>query len=173
VNALNNLASSHFSEGKNSSAVSLYLERAIQIGDDYMLTKVFANLGSHLSRIGDEDGAADAFIKSFWLCLKQNDVEFAIGLLARRALLIPTISNSIAQTELDRIAFEQRIRDVTKLARVGGSNYWNNEDKGDLFRLQSGASNPDDIRQIPVLAGKLTRWSDALQTPHFFVHYKG
>ncbi|KAL3787058.1 hypothetical protein HJC23_011742 [Cyclotella cryptica] len=172
VNALNNLASVHFSEGKNSSAPLIYLTRAIEIGDEYMLTNVYANLGGHLSKItGNEDEAADAYIKGFWISLEQGDLDSAIGLLARRALLVPTVASSIENVEKDRIKFKSRVRDITELAQLGGSKWI--DDVGDLFRLGSGVSTINGIRQIPRLSGKLRSWTTGVQTPHFFVHYKG
>lgn len=171
VNALNNLASVHLSESKNSSIVNLYLTRAIEIGDEFMLTKVYANLGAHLAKVGDENGAAGAYVKAFWISLKQDDLESAVGMLVRRAMLIPTVSASLEDTEQARIQFLQRIRDVTELARVGGSTWV--DDQSDLFRVEDGASDPNDIHNIPSLSGKLRRWTDGVQTPHFHVHYKG
>ena len=171
VNALNNLASVHLSEGKNSSATIHYLTRAVEIGEDHMLPNVYANLGSYFSKIGDDDAAASAFIKAFWINLKQNNLNSAAGVLVRRALIMPAVLSSMDETEQHRIQFQKRIRDVTELAKVGGS-LWTN-DKSDLFRVQNGLSNPDDIRQIPMLSGALHRWTDGVQTPHFYVHYKG
>ena len=153
------------------AVIELYLRRAIEIGEEEMLLKVYANLGAYLAKTGNENGAADAYIKGFWLGLKQNEVDFAVGLLVRRALLIPVVSSSITHVEQDRIYFEKRISDVTELARSGGST-WEN-DESDLFRVQSGGSNPSAIRQIPPLKGKLSSWTEGVQTPHFFVHYKG
>ena len=171
VNALNNLASVHLSEGKNSSATLYYLTRAIEIGDEHMLTNVYANLAGHFNTIGDDDAAADAFIKTFWINLKQNNLNSAVGALVRRALLMPAVLTSMDQTELQRILFQQRIRDVTELARVGGS-FWEN-DNSDLFRVRSSLSHPSEIKQIPILGAALHSWTDGVQTPHFYVHYKG
>lgn len=199
VNALSNMGAAYFSQQMNSTAPMIYLTRAIEIGDEHMLSNAYANLGGHLARIGDEDSAADALIKGeccpllrrllqfiriptkiivlviasvgFWISLKQGDVDHAAGLLVRRALLTPTVASSIDQTEQVRIAFSKRVRDVTALAQIGGSG-WNNDDS-DLFRLSSGMSTLNEIRQIPRLAGVLSSWTNGVQTPHFHLHYKG
>ena len=89
----------------------------------------------------------------------------------RRALLIPTIPSSLELSERDRIKLKHRVRDILELAQVGGSKWI--DDGGDLFRIGSGISTIDGIRQIPRLSGKFQSWTNGLQTPHFYVHYRG
>ena len=43
VNALNNLGALEFTAGQNSTAATYYLSRAVEIGDEHMLDKVYAN----------------------------------------------------------------------------------------------------------------------------------
>ena len=110
MNALNNLAAVHLTAGKNSSAVSFYLSRAIEIGDESMLDTAYANLGGHLAKIGDHDRAADAFIRGFWISLRKGSIGPSAALLVRRALLVPSVASSMEETEETRLRFRQRIR---------------------------------------------------------------
>ena len=81
VNALSNLAAAQITAARNSTAVSFYLLRAIEIGDERMLGNVYANLGGHLAKIGDHDGAADAYIRGFWISLQQKNLDASAALL--------------------------------------------------------------------------------------------
>ena len=167
VNALNNFAAIELTDGKNSSAVSTYLHRAIEIGDEEMLSKVYANYGGHLSTIGEDDGAAEAFIKAFLINLKdRGDLEAATAALVRRALIIPKVAKSAEEAEQTRINFTARIRDVIKLATHGGTP---SEMGSNLFNVLSKAN---DI-SIPKLANTLHDWTTGIQVPHFHYHYLG
>lgn len=122
VNALNNFAALELTDGKNASAVTMYLHRAIEIASPHneeMLGKVYANYGGQLSTIGEDDRAAEAFLKSFLINLRGSDFEAATAALVRRALIIPKVSRSAQEAEQTRINFTARIRDVIKLANDG------------------------------------------------------
>ncbi|KAL7499347.1 LOW QUALITY PROTEIN: hypothetical protein ACHAWT_008262 [Skeletonema menzelii] len=148
-------------------SVSTYLHRAIEIGDEEMLSKVYANYGGHLSTIGEDDGAAEAFIKAFLINLKdRGDLEAATAALVRRALIIPKVAKSAEEAEQTRINFRARIRDVIKLATHGGTP---SEMGSNLFNVISKAN---DI-SIPKLANTLHDWTTGIQVPHFHYHYLG
>ena len=72
MEALNNLGAVELTAGKNTSLVTHYLSRAIEIGDEAMLVHAYANLGSHLAKVGNHDSAANAFIRGFWTNLRQG-----------------------------------------------------------------------------------------------------
>ncbi len=171
VEALNNLGAVELTAGKNASLVTHYLSRAIEIGDEAMLVHAYANLGSHLAKVGDHDSAANAFIRGFWSNLRQGLFSAAAGLLVRRAFLVPTIASSLEETEKTRIGFIRRINDVRKLATSGGSAWMN--DESDLFRIAQGVSSMEDIRNIPMLSGVLSDPTNNVQLPPFYVHYYG
>ena len=172
VNALNNLAALELTDNKNSSAATFYLSRAIEIGDDYMLVDAYANLGGHLSKTGDHEGASDAFIRGVWVNLKAGNMDAVAGLLVRRAFLVPTVASSLEETEKSRIGFTKMINDITKLATSGGSS-WLGSDESDLFRVSRDISTIEQIRQLPKLEGVLDSWTSNVQVPHFYVHYYG
>lgn len=171
VNALNNLAAVELTDGKNSSLVTYYLSRAIEIGDENMLAHAYANLGSHLAKVGDHEGAADAFIRGFWTNLRQGLSSAAAGLIVRRAFLVPTVASSLEETEKTRIGFIRRIDGVRELARKGGSSII--DDESDLFRVAHGISTIQEIRNVPILSGVLNDWTNNVQLPPFYVHYYG
>ena len=171
VNALNNLGALELTDGKNATLATYYLSRAIEIGDKDMLVHAYSNLGSNLAKIGDLDGAANAFIQGFWVNLRQGLLSAAAGLLVRRAFLVPIVASSLEDTETTRIGFIRRIHDVRKLASSGGS-VWMNDDS-DLFRVAHGVSTIEDIRNVPKLSGVLTNWANHVQAPPFYVHYYG
>ena len=110
VNALNNLAAAHLTDGKNSSSVTLYLARAIEVGDsdELMLEHAYNNLGGHLAKMGDSNGAADAYLRAFWIARKKGSNNPVA--LVRRALLVPTIASSLEETERTRVSFRRIIR---------------------------------------------------------------
>lgn len=168
VNALNNFAALELTDGKNASAVTMYLHRAIEIASPHneeMLKKVYANYGGHLSTIGEDDRAAEAFLKSFLINLKGGDFEAATAALVRRALIIPKVSRSAEEAEQTRINFTARIRDVIKLANNGGTP---SDMKSDLFVFLK-----DKDITIPKLANTLHDWTTGIQSPHFHHHYLG
>ena len=171
VNALNNLGALELTEAKSASAVTFYLSRAIEIGDESMLVDTYANYGGHLAKIGDNEGAADAFIRGFWVNLKQGLMAQAAGLLVRRAFLVPTVAYSFEEVEQSHTNFKRRINDIIYLAMHGGSSWL--EDGSDLFRVSNGISTIEDVKMIPKLAGVLNHWTNNIQLPHFFVHYYG
>ncbi len=166
VNALNNFAAIELTDGKNSTAATTYLKRAIDIGDEDMLNKVYVNYGGHLATIGDDDGAAEAFIKGFLINLKQGDHQAATAALVRRALIIPKVAASAEEAEQTRINFTARIRDIVKLANDGGTP---SSTRSDLFNVLSKA---EDI-SIPRLSKTLSDWTTGIQVPHFHYHYLG
>ncbi len=165
VNALNNLAAIELTDGKNSSAVTTYLNRAIEIGDEEMLQKVYVNYGGHLATIGDHDGAVDAFIKGFLINLKLGDLDSATASLLRRVLLVP-VAESAEEVELTRINFAERIQDIIKLANDGGTT---TTTRSDLFHV---LSTTEEI-SIPKLSNTLHDWTSGIQIPHFNYHYLG
>jgi len=165
VNALNNFAAIELTDGKKSSAVTTYLNRAMEIGDEEMLQKVYVNYGGHLATIGDHDGAADAFSKGFLINLKLGDFESATASLARRALIIPTVAESAEEVERTRVNFAKRIEHIMKLANDGGTT---STTSSDLFHLLPG----EDI-SIPKLSNTLHDWTTGIQVPHFNYHYQG
>ncbi|KAL3758952.1 hypothetical protein ACHAWU_003023 [Discostella pseudostelligera] len=171
VNALNNLGALELTDGKNASLVTYYLTRAIEIGDDEMLVHAYANLGSHLAKIGDHEGAANAFIRGFWTNIRQGLLHAAAGLLVRRAFLVPIVASSLEETEKSRVGFIRRIHDVQDIAVRGGSS-WANDDS-DLFRVSHGISTMEDIRRVPVISAVLDDWTINVQLPPFYVHYYG
>ena len=171
VNALNNLGALEFTAGQNSTAATYYLSRAVEIGDEHMLEKVYANLGGHLYKIGDDEGAADAFIKGFWVNIKQGLVGDAVGLLVRRAFVIPSVSSSLEESDYTHINLQHMINDITTLATRGGSDWLGGGN--DLFRTSTGVSTIENIRRIPPLNGTLSDWTNQIQLPHFYAHYKG
>lgn len=171
VNALNNLGALELTDGKNASTATFYLYRATEIGDESMLVNVYANLGGHLAKIGDHEGAADAFIRGFWVSLKQGLLDAATGMLVRRAFLVPTVASSLEEAEQSRVSFIRRISEISEIAMNGGSSWL--DDRSDLFRKSNGISILDDIKQIPKLSGVLLSWTYNVQLPHFYVHYYG
>eukprot|EP00984_Skeletonema_dohrnii_P011710 scaffold4693_cov113-Skeletonema_dohrnii-CCMP3373.AAC.3 len=166
VNALNNFAAIELTDGKNSTAATTYLHRAIEIGDEDMLNKVYVNYGGHLSMIGEDDGAAEAFTKGFLINLKRGDFEAATAALVRRALIIPKVAESSEHAEQTRINFTARIRDIIKLANDGGTT---SSMRSDLF---NAVSTTEDI-SIPKLSNTLHDWTTGIQVPHFHYHYLG
>ena len=173
VMALNNLGALELTDGRNASAATFYLSRAIEIAgeDDYMLVDTYSNLGGHLSKIGNHEDAADAYIKGFWVNLNRGLLDAATGLLVRRAFLVPTVAASLFSSEVTHINFKRRIDDIMHLATNGGSSW--QEDGSDLFRVANNASAIEDIRRIPKLAGQLKSWTQNIQLTHFHVHYYG
>ncbi|KAL9186029.1 hypothetical protein ACHAXT_005267 [Thalassiosira profunda] len=172
ANALNNsLGALEITDGKNAPAATFYLNRAIEIGDDASLTHAYANLGGHLGKLGDHDGASEAFIRSFWVNLRQGNIDAAVGSLVRRAFLVPTVAASLEETETTRIGFMQRIDDIRELAVHGGSSWV--DDASDLFLVSRGLSDSEEIKTIPPLRGTLTDWTSNIQLPPFYVHYYG
>ena len=167
VNALNNLAAIELTDGKYASAATTYLHRAIEIGDEDMLSKVYVNYGGHLATIGDHEGAAEAFIKGFLINLKLGDFDAATAALVRRALLIPTVAESAEEVEYTRLNFSARVRDIIKLADDGGTT---STMTSDLFNVLSRA---DEEISIPKLSNTLHDWTTGIQTPHFGYHYLG
>ncbi|KAL7548716.1 hypothetical protein ACHAWF_011984 [Thalassiosira exigua] len=165
VNALNNMGALELTDGKNASAATFFLSRAIEIGDESMLSNAFANLGGHLAKIGDHEGAADAFISGFWVNLNQGLLGAAAGLLVRRAFLVPIVASSLEETEKTRVGIRQRVDEIIKLALEGGSKW--QDDGSDLFRVGNGLSDLVDIRRIPMLAGHLHDWTNSVQLPSF------
>eukprot|EP00985_Skeletonema_marinoi_P009089 scaffold4188_cov138-Skeletonema_marinoi.AAC.2 len=166
VNALNNFAAIELTDGKNSTAATTYLHRAIEIGDEDMLNKVYVNYGGHLSTIGNDDGAAEAFTKGFIINLKRGNFEAATAALVRRALIIPKVAESSEQVEQTRISFTARIRDIIKLANDGGTT---SSMRSDLF---NAVSTTEEIL-IPKLSNTLYDWTTGIQVPHFHYHYLG
>ena len=171
VNALNNLGALEFTDGKNASAATFFLIRAIEIGDDNMLVNTYSNLGGHLAKMGDQEGAADAFLRGFWISRQQGLLDVAAGLLVRRAFLVPTVAASLEETRRTRLGFQRRIRDVTEMALHGGASWLG--DESDLFRVAHGVSKVADIRKIPRLFGVLSEWTTNIQLPPFYAHYYG
>ena len=169
VNALNTLGAAYISGSDAPSAVQ-YLKRAIQIGDEDMLKDVHSNLGNHMAAVGDVNGAADSFLKSFWIELRSGGA-IDPSALVRRAILVSPLAESVEDAKKELRDFEARVRDIVRLVEFGGDQWL--EDSSGLFRVSQGLSNLDDIRKIPQLKGTLNDWTDGIQTPHFFLHYYG
>jgi len=168
VAALNNLGSAYLSLSDSRASLP-YLRRAIEIGDDDMLHDVYSNFGGHLANIGDIEGAADLFVKSFWSSYKQGHLNPAS--LVRRALLIPAVILKWDESKNIRNMFEAQIKDIILLGKYGGTAI--SADTSDLFRTSSGVSRYEDIKNLPQLGGTLTDWTSGIQTPHFYFHYYG
>lgn len=75
VYALNMYASVHIQLANNSFAL-LFYKRALELADenDSSLSNIYANLGDLHNNLGDEDAAADFFIKAFWKSFQEEKI---------------------------------------------------------------------------------------------------
>ena len=173
INVLNNLGALELTQDRNVTSAVTYLGRAVEIADkdEALLTDVYSNLGSAHSKIGDVERAADAFIRGFWANLRAGRLNAAVGLLVRRAIIVPVVAESFDQIEKTRTGIDRRVDAVMSLASRGGSSWTN--DASDLFRVAGGISVMRDIQELPGLAGTITDWTTAVQLPAFHYHYLG
>ena len=147
VNALNFYGIAHVELYNYAKAHECY-KRAIEIGHDVnLINDVYQNLGGLFNTIGLFNDAADSFLKSFWTSIQTNANVNPVALL-QRAMLVPVISSSLEESISFKTRFEKRMHDLIRLIEFGGVG-WGEED-GDLFRVQSGISNIDDIRALLV-----------------------
>ena len=180
IQALNVLGSTYTSQ-LNYTLAQRYFYRAIEIGgedDGDMLEYIYSNLGGSLIKTGDADGAAKAFLKSFWISVHKNNINPSV--LVRRAILVPLVSASLEDAYSLEHNFISRVRDIIQLANHGGK-HWNtttimkrhHDSSSDLFLLSQGVSKIEDIQSLPPLKGTLKDWMNGIQTPHFHLHYYG
>lgn len=164
INALNVLVNAYITQDNTSKAM-YYINQAVILGsgsDQSMLTDIYSNLGSHLQNIGDTNGAVDAFLK-VW-----HASGFKPGPLIRRAILVPNILNSQKEAEQVKRDFIGRVQYIITLAKQNNNSYLqSNGDPHDLFG--NSTTTPIDLN----LSHTLTDWTNAIQTPHFHLHYYG
>jgi tetratricopeptide (TPR) repeat protein len=97
VYALNLYASTHMQLANNSFAQTLY-RRALELADenDTSLSSIYANLGDLLGNLGDDQGAADSFIKAFWKSFQGEKINpVSIINCHYEACFLPTFFESI------------------------------------------------------------------------------
>ena len=73
VDGLNVLGSAYLAVQRPEKALPCF-KRAIQIGDFLMLKEVYFNFASHLGDIGDHIGASEAYLKSFWISVRNGKI---------------------------------------------------------------------------------------------------
>jgi len=188
--ALNNHAAA-LSTLKEYERASESLEMAIRLSNDATnLDHVYINLAEIYEYAGRVDDAAWAFAKSFeykfleWRKMDGGTSEssaqfegseaYAIdpSPLMRRAILLPSIPQSVEKVRINRILFERRVKQMIHLSRFGGREGF--VDDSFLFHnLTETTFTPDNIRLIPPLRGGVKNHVLGLQTPQFFLHYNG
>ena len=170
VHALNIYASA-LMEQYNTSSAQYFFQKAIDIGGNITSLKdVYCNYAALLSNVGDFEGAADLFLKGFWISVQTRNLDPSP--LIRRALIVPSVSSSLEESISFQRQFELKLRDIISLIEFGGEGW--KDDSSDLFRLTAGTSQAKDIFSLPPLKHTpLSDLANRIQTPHFHFQYYG